>query len=206
MIGWIFYPFHLFGTFIHELSHGLAAILTGGEFRRFRVDYDLSGRAWSAGGIGWIISSAGYVGSALFGGFLMIITAHAVSARTVLALLGVALGVLCLIFVRNWFGIFSGLAIAGLLILAAERLNATWAYGLLLFLSVQMMLNALDSVFGLVWISSSRADVLTDARNMQLMTGIPALFWALLWSAISLTVLIIAVSVAFRRNSLYGVQ
>ncbi|NJL33533.1 MAG: hypothetical protein HC893_06330 [Chloroflexaceae bacterium] len=69
-----------------------------------------------------------------------------------------------------------------------------------------MMLNALDSVFGLVWISSSRADVLTDARNMQLMTGIPALFWALLWSAISLTVLIIAVSVAFRRNSLYGVQ
>ncbi|NJL33534.1 MAG: hypothetical protein HC893_06335 [Chloroflexaceae bacterium] len=133
MIGWIFYPFHLFGTFIHELSHGLAAILTGGEFRRFRVDYDLSGRAWSAGGIGWIISSAGYVGSALFGGFLMIITAHAVSARTVLALLGVALGVLCLIFVRNWFGIFSGLAIAGLLILAAERLNATWAYGLLLF-------------------------------------------------------------------------
>ena len=36
-LGWLAYPFRLFGTFVHELSHGLAALGTGGSFRRFVV-------------------------------------------------------------------------------------------------------------------------------------------------------------------------
>jgi hypothetical protein len=44
-----------------------SAVITGGAFRRFEINPDLSGVAFSAGGVAWIISSAGYVGSALFG-------------------------------------------------------------------------------------------------------------------------------------------
>ncbi|PIV32542.1 MAG: peptidase M50, partial [Lysobacterales bacterium CG02_land_8_20_14_3_00_62_12] len=44
-LGWLVFPFRLFGTFVHELSHGLAAVLTGGDFVRFTVHPDLSGRA-----------------------------------------------------------------------------------------------------------------------------------------------------------------
>lgn len=47
------YPFRLFGTFVHELSHGLAAVATGGEFQRFSVQPDVSGlqlaEAWRDG-------------------------------------------------------------------------------------------------------------------------------------------------------------
>lgn len=199
-VGMLFYPFQLFGTFIHELCHGLAAIATGGAFRRFAVNPDLSGVALSAGGIRWIIVSAGYVGSALFGGLLVILSAWGVSARGTLFWLGVTLGLLCLLFVRNLFGIVAGLALAAALIGAGRWLNARWADGLLLFLAVQMMLNALNSLFDLVQISTSMSGVPTDAAIMAQATGIPAVFWALLWTAISIVCLVGSLRLAYRRT------
>jgi hypothetical protein len=201
VIGWLFYPFHIFGTFVHELSHGMAAILTGGEFDRFVVRFDQSGTAWSRGGIGWIITSAGYVGSALFGGVLLVISARDISASQVLMVMGVALGLLCLVFVRNLFGIVAGLVLAGLLVAAGSRLPALWANWLLLFLSVQMIMNALNSVLNLVWLSARMGDVRTDAQIMQDMTHIPAPIWAVFWALLSLGVLVVSLAIAYRRTS-----
>jgi hypothetical protein len=198
--GIMFYPFHLFGTFIHEISHGLTAVLTGGGFHRFTVRWDLSGEAWTSGGIRWLIVSAGYVGSAIFGGFLTFLSARNISARHVLFWLGIIFGMLCLIFVRNPFGWIAGLLLAGLLVLAGEKLSAAWADGLLLFLAVQMMLDAIDSVFDLIWISTYRSDTFTDALIMQRATGIPSLIWATVWSIISLVVLVVSLSIAYRRT------
>lgn len=199
-VGWLFYPFHLFGTFVHEISHGIAAILTGGDFHRFFVRPDLSGTAVSAGGIRWIVTSAGYVGSAIFGGLLTVLSARGVPARYVLFFMGIGLGILCLVFVRNLFGIASGLILAGLLVFAGERLNAAWADGLLLLLAVQMMLNALNSLFDLVVLSIYYGGVRTDAQIMQDETLIPAPLWALLWSIISIVILITALTMAYRRT------
>lgn len=203
LVAQISYPFQLLGTFVHELSHGVAAIITGGEFQRFAVSPNLSGLAWSAGGIRWVVTSAGYLGSALFGGFLLILTARGISARHILTLLGLVLGMLCLVFVRNLFGIISGLALTGVLLLAGEVLNRSWAYALLLFLSVQLILDALNSVFYLVFLSARLGNALSDAHTMQQLTGIPALFWALFWSALSIVVLLVSLTIAFRGPASY---
>ncbi len=192
-----FYPFRLFGTFIHELSHGLAAIATGGSFQRFAVSPDLSGVAWSAGGVRWIISSAGYVGSAFFGGVLCVLWARGVPAKRVLYWLGVLLGLLCFLFVRNLFGIVAGALLAGTLILAAQRLNARWANGLLLFLAVQMMLDSINSLLNLVQVSAGTY-VLTDAQIMAQTTGVPAVIWAVLWTLISMVALVLSLRAAYR--------
>lgn len=200
LVGWLLYPFQLYGTFVHELSHGLAAILTGGAFRRFVVNPDLSGTALSAGGIGWIVVSAGYLGSAIFGGILTLLSAASVSARRVLVGLGVALGVMSLLFVRNLFGLGAGILIAALLVVAGRRLRETWADGLLLFLAVQMMLSALDSVFDLVQISAVNGAIRTDAQIMAQATGIPAIAWATLWSILSLGILLVSLRLAYRRT------
>lgn len=198
LLGLVFYPFQLFGTFVHELSHGLVATLTGGSFQRFAVNPDLSGTAWSAGGARWLISSAGYVGSAVFGGLLVVLSARGAPARDVLRGLGLALGVLCLLFVRNLFGVVSGLGLAAALVFAAQRLPARWADGLLLLLAVQMMLGSLDSLFGLVQLSSSTA-VRTDAQIMAATTGVPALVWAVLWTLVSVVILVASLRAAYRR-------
>ena len=198
VLGWVFYPFSVFGTFVHELSHGLAAIFTGGQFQRFAVNPNLSGNALSAGGALWIIASAGYVGSALFGGLLAIISSRGVPARKVLLWLGVVLGILCLLFVRNLFGVVSGLGLAAALIFAGRRLAPLLADGLLLLLAVQMMLGSLNSLLDLLQLSVFSRTT-TDAALMAQSTGIPAIFWALLWTAISGVILFFALRIAYRR-------
>lgn len=197
-LGLIFYPFQVFGTFIHELSHGLAAIATGGSFHRFVVNPDLSGVAWSAGGLSWIVTSAGYIGSAAFGGLLALLAARGARSREVLFWLGVGLGLLCLLFVRSVFGIVSGLVLAASLLFAAQRLTLRWADGLLLVLAVQLMLGGLESLFGLVQLSAA-SHAMTDAAIMQQSTGIPAIVWALLWTAVSIVILLITLRTAYSR-------
>jgi hypothetical protein len=199
VLGLASYPFRLFGTFIHEICHGLAAVITGGAFRRFEINPDLSGVAFSAGGVAWIISSAGYVGSALFGGLLMVLAARGVPPREVIFGLGVGLGLLCLLFVRNLFGITTGLALSGALILAGRGLTAEWAGWLLLFLAVQLILDALNSIFDLLRISTSLRGVITDAEIMARATGIPALIWALAWATLSAFILYWSVRIAYRE-------
>jgi len=199
MFGLLFYPFRLFNTFVHELSHGLAAIATGGAFRRFVVNPDLTGAAWSAGGAQWIVACAGYLGSAVFGGLLTILSSRNFSTRKVLFGMGLILGLLCLMFVRNAFGIVTGLAVAAAMCLAGQRLSRWWADGLLLLLAVQMMLNSVDSLFDLTTLATAAPNVLTDAQIMARTTGIPAVIWAVLWSVVALAILAGSLLVAYRR-------
>lgn len=200
LLNLLVYPFQIFNTFIHELSHGLAAALTGGSFRRFEVYVNGEGVAWSAGGIRWIVASAGYIGSALFGGILLVIAARGVAAEKIILGLGIGLGILCVLFVRNIFGVLAGLVIAGALIGFATQLAPRWNVWLLLFLTVQMGLNALGSLWDLLQLSASFRSRTTDAQIMQQATGVPALVWALLWSGIALLILWQSVRLAYFRE------
>jgi len=197
MLGWAVYPFRLFGTFVHELSHGLAALATGGKFVRFSVHPDLSGLAWSAGGIRWIVASAGYIGSAVFGGFIVLLAARGVPARWILTGLGVLMALLCLLYVRNLFGIATGLALAGALIVAGVYLRGVLADMLVMVLALQALLDGFNSLFN-VWRLSGEADVHTDAHTMAQLSGLPAGLWVVIWMGFSLLVLAIVMRLAYR--------
>ena len=45
----VLYPFKLFSTFVHESSHGLASIITGGAWKSFVINVDTSGYAITQG-------------------------------------------------------------------------------------------------------------------------------------------------------------
>lgn len=197
VLGVVFYPFQLFGVFIHEVCHGVLAILTGGEFRRFTVYYNRSGLAWSSGGVRWIVVSAGYVGTAIAGGLLIMLAASNVSANGALSILGASLALVCVIFARNLFGFAMGIGIALLLFLAGRHLTNQWADLLLLFLAVQTSLNALNSLFNLVRVSRNPTHTTSDAETMQQLTGLPAPFWAVVWVIIAIAVLMLALTVAY---------
>jgi hypothetical protein len=199
--GIVFYPFQLFGVFVHEVCHGVTAILTGGEFRRFSVYRNRSGLAWYCGGVRWVVASAGYVGTAIIGGLLIILAASGVVATSALMGLGIGLLVVCLIFARNLFGFAMGLGIAALLIAAGYYLSDQWAELLLLLLAVQTALNALHSLFNLVRISQNPADTISDAQTMKQLTGIPAPFWAVLWVIIAIAALVLALVAAYCPQS-----
>lgn len=54
-------PVKYLTVFFHELSHGLAAVLTGGQIVRIELSRNLGGVCWTAGGIRFIVITAGYL-------------------------------------------------------------------------------------------------------------------------------------------------
>ena len=195
-LGWIAWPFRLFGTFTHELSHGLAAAATGGALQRFVVNPDLTGMAWSAGGIRWIVASAGYIGSAIFGA-LLVLASRVLPARGVLLFLGVSLLLLCALYVRNVFGMASGLALGAALVVAGLWLSRAWADALLLVFAVQSMLEGFGSLVGVFRLARG-SDVHTDAHTLAQLSGVPAPAWAVAWAVFSAVACFVVLRFAFR--------
>jgi len=70
----IVYPLRLFVTYVHEASHALAALITGGQVQGFTISANGSGLAVTAGGARALILPAGYLGAALFGSLLFFLT------------------------------------------------------------------------------------------------------------------------------------
>ncbi|MDQ6991499.1 MAG: M50 family metallopeptidase [Mariprofundaceae bacterium] len=61
------WPFSWMMTFFHEISHGIAALLTGGSIDSIRLHLRGSGLCTTIGGISFIISLAGYLGAVIWG-------------------------------------------------------------------------------------------------------------------------------------------
>ncbi len=60
-------PFNWLESYFHEISHGLAAILTGGKVLRIQLFANGAGLCTTQGGISFVISFAGYAGATLWG-------------------------------------------------------------------------------------------------------------------------------------------
>jgi hypothetical protein len=202
------YPFRIFVTFIHEGGHALAALVTGNSVNSLSVAMNASGETYTTEG-GFIsrllVSSAGYIGSMAYGALLLVLIRRAVAARIVL--LGSAAIIFALTLIYGLFkpvvsgGAWSGIPftlVAGTfisvgLVLLAKFATARVATFFVSFLAVQCVLNALLDLKTIFFLSSPFApDVPTDAVNMANVTGIPALFWAVMWIALALLILWIA--------------
>jgi hypothetical protein len=199
------YPFRIFVTFIHEGGHAIAALLTGNSVSSLSVATNSSGETYSTqGGIisQILISSAGYVGSMAFGALLLTLIRKSVAARIVL--LGSGILVFALTMIYGLFKpLFSGVAWSGIpftllagsiisvgLVLIARFASARVASFFVSFLAVQCVLNALFDLKTVFFLSSPFAlPVHTDAVNMANATGVPAMFWAIIWIALALGIL-----------------
>ncbi|HEX6716038.1 MAG TPA: M50 family metallopeptidase [Pyrinomonadaceae bacterium] len=199
------YPFRIFVTFIHEGGHALAALLTGNSVAGLSVAVNASGETYTTqGGLisQMFISSAGYIGSMAFGALLLVLIRKAIAARIVLLSCGILIFGLTMIYglikpifsMSAWSGIpftlLAGTIISVGLILIARFATARVATFFVSFLAVQCVLNALFDLKTLFFLSSpfGLAEP-TDAVNMAHATGIPAIFWTVIWIAFALGIL-----------------
>jgi hypothetical protein len=183
---WLVYPLKVLVVLFHELSHGLAAIATGGEIVGITVVAREGGLCRTLGGNRFLTLSAGYLGSLAWGGLLLVAAARSRRDQAITAGLGVVLLAAALLWVRPLlsFGFaFSVLAGAGLL--AAGLYLPAGANDFLL------KAMGLTSIFYAVF--DIQDDVLrrphlleSDAAVLAALTGLPTLFWGLLWMAIAL--------------------
>jgi hypothetical protein len=199
----LLYPFWLFNTYIHELGHVIAIRMTGGLYKRFEIYPTRDGVTPFLGRLNWFVISAGYVGSALFGGVLILLTTSSIPARAVLMGLGMFFGLICLWFVGNLYGVVMGLAIAGVIFYAGWVLDDLGAAQILLFLAVQTILASFDSLIVLVRLARSGRRFGTDAEKMEQLTAVSATSWALFWCFVAIGILIWSVTTAYRDMPLY---
>jgi hypothetical protein len=86
---WALYPVRLLVTFFHEAGHALATFLTFGSVKSLVVNPNGSGMVTSTGGVRFLISSAGYLGTTLLGAALVLLSRHAGRVPSTLTALGV---------------------------------------------------------------------------------------------------------------------
>ena len=204
---WILsYPFQLFVTFIHEGGHALAAVLTGNSVRSLSVALDTSGLTETllpqGGGFfsRMLISSAGYVGAIAFGALLLWLVRKRVKARFVLVGSAVLIAGLTGVFgflvpLTNFsfspFTVVAGALITVGLLAASKYLGPRARNFLVSFLAVQCVLDALFNLRDLLYLSVA-TDAPTDAKNMEVLTGIPSIFWALFWAVVGFVIVTLA--------------
>ena len=180
------YPLAVFTTWVHELSHAIAAIALGADMNGLLVRPDTSGLATYAfdpssfGTISRaIVASAGYLGAALAGAGLLAAGRTPRLHRPVLASLGFLLVASTILWVRTAFGIVVLPAIAVALGVVALRRSPAAARWALWALGLQTSLNAVLDIRALYYV---RAE--SDAVTMSRVVGLPAAFWATLWLAV----------------------
>jgi hypothetical protein len=183
----VVYPFRLFVVFLHEISHGLAAVATGGRIVSIGLSVNEGGVCLTRGGWAFLILNAGYLGSLLWGAAFLLLGGRRTRARPVIALVGVFTFGVALVYVRTWFGLLYGLS-AGLLLLGvASRLKPAVSEFLLATIGAISCLYAVWDVASDVLRGHSGA---SDAAALARLTGVPSVLWGLAWIAVSVVVLV----------------
>jgi len=178
-------PFNWLESYFHEISHGLAALLTGGSVLRIQLFANGAGLCTTQGGINFVISFSGYAGATLWGwGIYKLASAHQRAAQTFSVLIFILL-VSSMVFwgedLLTWF-ILAVLAVIFLLTIRLQKVH--YIQRLMQLFGLLILLNSLSS-----------PSYLLDGRNLgdgaalASMTFIPEIFWVLIWFSIALLAL-----------------
>jgi len=179
----VVYPIKLFVVFLHELSHGIAAVITGGKIVKFEISYLIGGTCYTTGGNSFIIASAGYIGSILLGGLLLLRASKTKDSKIIGISLSIIILIITLIYVRNQFGFLFGIGFGTLLLLLSYFLPSKILELVLKFIGVVSCLYVLVDIKEDLFTLDYRG---SDADYLQSITGIPAILWGILWSIIAI--------------------
>ena len=190
------YPLKIFVVLLHEWSHAVALLATGGTLERIVLDPYQGGATFGRGGSAFLTLSAGYLGSLLWGG-LLVLGAQARRARPDLltGLVGGAVVALTLMYVRSAFGIGFGLLFGAALVASSRYVPALWNRRILLTLGLTSCLYAILDIKSDVL---DRPELESDAHMLAEMTGVPTVVWGVVWIALALFISFLLFRRAYR--------
>jgi hypothetical protein len=183
-------PLKLLVVAMHETGHAVASLVAGGRVSHVMISLDQSGECLSAIPDGFfgrvLVSSAGYVGSALAGALLLVLTFRFQARRAVWIGLSVWLTLIGLLYARDLFSIAFCAAFAVGFGAGARWLKPAMHEAVNLFLAAFSILYVVMDLKDDLWNSAVRAQ--SDAGILASETLIPAIVWAFLWTALSLAI------------------
>lgn len=183
----VVYPTKILAVFFHELGHAVMTWCLGGQVVDLEISANQGGSTSFVGANAILVLNAGYLGSALIGSAILI-----VSTRTNLDKL-VLFGLSCVLYwvsgnlmpegfgaqFLKAFGIFGGVT--------SLVMPTIWSEAVLVHISTTTALYVIYDIFS--DISKPAGYGVSDALLLWEMTGIPAVFWGALWFATSCWIL-----------------
>lgn len=199
---WALYPFTLLATYVHEMGHGLTALLVGGEFRSMVLHPDGSGTAYftrSGRLASTAVAAGGLVGPSVLGGALLAASRRPRAARWLLLAGGLIMAASLVLVVRNAFGLVFVGAVAALLVVLV-RTKPAWCPFALQILAVQMALSIfrdVDYMFSPGGVVNGVPRV-SDSGVMAEALFLPYWFWGALTAGIAFAALALGAWIGFR--------
>ena len=189
------YPLKIFVVFMHEVSHGLAALATGGSIKEIQIVQQEGGHAITAGGSRFWTLTAGYLGSLMWGGLILILAARTRLSKLISAVVGIGMILISIFYLRNSFGFLFGVGFGGILILVGRLLPESINEWLLRVIGLTSCLYAiLDIKSDII----DRSHLRSDARMLheEVTPYIPTIVWGVLWMAIAIVVTLCVLYIA----------
>ncbi|MCX6152855.1 MAG: M50 family metallopeptidase [Candidatus Kapabacteria bacterium] len=192
---YILYPFTILGTWFHEISHGLMALILGGNFLYLEIFSNGSGVAHFTGPLflgaigSALTASAGPLGPTISGSVFLIASVYNKRARLFLIFVSLFMTATCLIWIRSWIGFGIILLWSIVIFFIALRGSEKFAVRTLQILSIQAFLSLYQSIDYLFSAGGEIGDkrFLSDTAVMAESLFLPYWFWGgaiLLFSAI----------------------
>ncbi|MFO0662215.1 MAG: M50 family metallopeptidase [Polyangiaceae bacterium] len=203
---WIFYPFTLLGTWVHEMGHGITALLVGGSFSSLDVFADASGLAhvsYSPGLASALVAAGGLLAPPAVGAAILALARGPRRAQIILWALSITIAISLLFWVRS----LAGWLVMPLLALAIAAFARYGNDKTRLFVAQLLgLLLALDTWKGLGYLFTPSAviDGVTRTSDIQAIADallLPYPIWGALLAIISLGLLGAGLVFAFRPNA-----
>jgi Peptidase M50B-like len=202
------YPLTLFTTWVHEMGHGLTALMLGGQFHELQIFSNASGFAMSSVDDGVpraLVAAGGLLAPPIVGSVLIAVVHGPRRARIALFILAAAIVLSLVIWVRSVTGFIAMPIVAIALAWTAWRGFAEHPERRVVvaqILGVVLALDTLTRMVGYVFEKEvtvdgkvSRSDISTVAENL----GGSYILWGLLITAIAVGLLSLALWWSWRR-------
>ena len=179
--------FRVYNTFFHEAGHALMSLLTSGSVVRIELFSNAAGvavtsnKTWMSK---FLVSLAGYPAGAAAGWALLTQIEKLNEQYQMYIMLGIFTLVLML-WVRNLYGAI-WILVNLLLLITASWFNYYYLFSIYFFIIGSfVMIESIWSCLIIIYVSAEDPTGAGDAKNLRDLTYIPAVFWALLLSFIS---------------------
>lgn len=177
-------PFKWLESYFHEVSHGLVAILTGGQVSHIQLFPNGAGLCFTQGGSSVAIAFAGYFGAAIWGWLIFSLATSNIKVRFSLGLLAASVLISLIFWARDLLTIVIIFSLLVLFLLPLKLPHWASLQSLLRMLGLMIMLNAMASPTVLFGLSEQG-----DAVRLAEITWIPAWIWVIAWLSASATML-----------------
>ena len=181
-------PLMALKIFFHELSHGIATLLMGGEISQILFNHE-AGLIYTSelGQLGAFVGWAGYAGTPFWGALFYRIglRANAKECYAFIVFLVFLLGVTTYLWIRNHQSMATAIMVYVPFSLSLYMLRSPiWSKRLMGVLKFFGIFTAVESFISPCYMFTSQSN--GDWQHLATLTGIPANFWAAQWGIIAM--------------------